>query len=412
MDNWPRENPDFYKINCSREERIKLISNGLLEEEFYKYANNFRESAHIITQDALDSQRISVLDINFFGLAFLYRHSIELILKGIGFKYILDTNGRKKFIKETFHNLYDITNYISRYIDEFISYDRDAYEWVLEIFRDMNCIDKESDSFRYPFGIVKERKQYYFHEKEEYQTKLFFPEQTHINLFAFASKMEIIFSILDSYYNGEKIITNEYKQYSSAFLETGGEYYCQSVIGYKYNGGDFHCNVKSYKNCADIILKSINKDDSLKARLFMPFCYLYRNSIELIMKQILFEESSYNIQEALEIMSDCKHKLYATWKAVKKDVILHSGKSDTDETLILVEKYIIKINEFDGKAARFRYPIDKDLNLYYRREKFVDFDNVRDFFEDVFTFFDCVCNMMSVQNEQQRVIEYECYKYY
>ena len=36
------------------------------------------------------------LDINFFGLAFLYRHSLELLLKAIGFKYIKDKKDRKK----------------------------------------------------------------------------------------------------------------------------------------------------------------------------------------------------------------------------------------------------------------------------------------------------------------------------
>lgn len=64
----------------------------------------------------------------------------------------------KKFLKDTCHNLYDMAIHISEYIKESIQLDEEAYNWMMNIFKDMNDIDKESDSFRYPFSIkVKDK---------------------------------------------------------------------------------------------------------------------------------------------------------------------------------------------------------------------------------------------------------------
>ena len=233
MENWEKDKFNFYDINCSKEDKIKIINNKQLEEVFYDYAKNYKEAARLIAEDALESNNIATLDINFFGLAFLYRHSLELLLKAIGFKYIKAKKDRKKFIEETFHNLHDITEYISPYIVDYINYDEEAYKWMMKIFEDMNSIDRESDSFRYPFGLVKINRDC-FSSKKEFAIKLFFDKQTHINLINFANKMEIIFDILDGYYLDKKQIVNEHKKYSNTFLEEGGDYYSQSVIGYGY----------------------------------------------------------------------------------------------------------------------------------------------------------------------------------
>lgn len=405
MRNWPKDKCNFYAINCSKEEKVKIVNNSKLEELFYVYAKNYKEAAKLIVEDALESNSIATLDINFFGLAFLYRHSLELLLKAIGFKHIKDEKQRKKFVKETFHNLYDITKYISEYIADYIKYDEDSYKWIMKIFDDMNSIDKESDSFRYPFELVKKKKGG-FRNKKEFTIKLFFDEQSHIDLKKFANKMEIIFYVLNGYYVGKKQIVNEHKEYSTTFLEQGGEYYAQSVIGDAYNRGKFDYNVSSYKNCADILYNIINSNIE-KKNLFIPLCYLYRNSIELSMKEILCEESSYKYQDKLQKLNDNKHKLYSIWNEIKDDVRRHAQVEKNDKTLLNIEAYIKMLNDIDGGADLFRYPCDKHLNIYFRNAKFFDIDNVRDFFEDILTFMRCVCDMMSEQNEALREIEYE-----
>lgn len=412
LGNWPKKEGDFFDINCEKHEKIKIYLSQDLEVEFFNYANNFKEAANIITQNALDSNSISKLDFNFFGLAFLYRHCIELMLKSIGFKYIKKVEERKAFLKDTFHNLYDIAQYITQYIDEFAKMDEEAHIWMMKIFEDMNNIDKESDSFRYPFSIIVKGNDVIKNDKKIYDIKNFFDKQTHVDLLSFANKMEIIYEILKGYYLEEVTVEKEYKGYKPIFLEEGGYYYAQSVIGYNFDRKRFHANVKSYTECAEVLYKYMSDDKVNRKNMFMPLCYLYRNSVELSIKEILFEECDLDYQEALELLNENKHNIYSLWKLIKDDLIKHAQSAEADETIKNAENYIMKLSDIDGKADKFRYPTDKYLNLHFRREKFFDLNVVRNYFEDIITFLRCACTMMSVQNEQLREMEYELSKYY
>ena len=246
-----------------------------------------------------------------------------------------------------------------------------------------------------------------FNNNTEFYIKEFFGEQTHINLRSFAVKMEIIFSIFKGYYLKQDKICEIYKDYKPIFLEEGGNYYDQSVVGYSYNRGKFRCNIQAYKNGADILYKYIISDLQQNKHLFIPLCYLYRNSIELSIKEVIFEESSYDYQITLQLLNKNKHKLYAMWKLVKPDIIKHANVKEDDETLKNAEAYITKINEIDGKADKFRYPTDKYLNLHFRRVKSFDLKNIRDFFEDILSFLSGVSSMMSEQNQMLREYKYE-----
>jgi hypothetical protein len=171
----------------------------------------------------------------------------------------------------------------------------------------MNDIDKESDSFRYPFGITMEKD--LFDSQKHFGIKLFFERQTHINLLAFANKMEIAFEILESYLLETDIKDELFKEFKPVFLEEGGDYYYQSVIGYSYSRDKFYPFVKAYTESAEYLYDCMSKDKKLSELLFIPMCYLYRNAIELAMKEILFEECSYTFQEAVGLMNDRKHSI-------------------------------------------------------------------------------------------------------
>lgn len=319
---------------------------------------------------------------------------------------------RKYFLKETRHNLYDILIYISNYIEGYINLDKEAYNWMIEVFKDMNDIDKESDSFRYPFSIKIKEADVFNQNKKEFYIKEFFDKQTHIDLVKFANKMEIIADILRSYYMKELEVNNFYKEYKPIFLETGGSYYSQSVIGYGYNQNNFNCNIQSYRNSAQVLYKYMSVNSEKKNILFMPLCYLYRNSVELSMKDILFDEASYSYQESLKLLNKNKHNLLSIWKSIKKDIIKHCNVSEDDKVICNVQQYISKLNNIDGAADKFRYPIDKHLNLYFKKVKCFDLDNVKDFFEYILSFFYSVSSLMSEQNQMLRDIEREYMSWY
>ena len=72
---------------------------GECKRELFKVWRRFFKAAHVITEYILERQRIGELDCYFFPVAYLYRHSLELKLKAIAFKYIEDSG--EIFIKET-----------------------------------------------------------------------------------------------------------------------------------------------------------------------------------------------------------------------------------------------------------------------------------------------------------------------
>lgn len=402
---WPVSAPNFYKLIDG--ETIIIENKGELKEEFYEYSMKFNKSAHILTKHIIGKPDISKLDTYFFSLAYLYRHSLELMLKAIGFKYITLIDDRKIFIKDTFHNLSEIYKIISPYVKDLIACDKEGDSWLVSYFEDINQIDKESDSFRYPFGIAIEHLDYGYEKLKKYSIKIIFDEQTHIDLATFANKMEIAFKLLDTIYNENFGIYTEYKKYKPIFLEQGGSYYSQSVIGYKYSSGEFYPYVKAYTESAEYLYSRISKNKRLKDTLFIPMCYLYRNAIELAIKEILFEECSFTLQQSLRYMNNKKHKVQGLWNLVKSEIKENSDVSEDDITILNAEKYIVQLNNVDGSSDKFRYPTNKHLELYFKKRKQFDINNVNNFFGELASFLSAVNTMMSVHNEWKAEMEAE-----
>lgn len=224
--------------------------------------------------------------------------------------------------------------------------------------------------------------------------------------------MEIAIDMLDQIYKGTFGGNIDYKEYKPTFLEEGGGYYSQSVIGYKYKAEEFYRHVTAYTDCAERLYKSVIEDKSLKEALFFPMCYLYRNAVELSLKRVLFEECSFSIQEALEYMHDKKHSIHALWKKIKDEVIHHADAPKNDTTIYIVENYIVQLHNFDGASDKFRYPIDKHIQLYFKKQKKFDMSNVNKFFIELLSFLDAVDGMMSEHNKAMAEMQAEAESYY
>lgn len=391
---WIEANADIYKINSNK--IIEIENNEDLDVLLKLYAEKFKVSAYKLTEYLLESDDISKLDIYFFAIAYLFRHSIELILKAIAFKYIVNKQERSEFLKRTKHNLHNILLEIKTHIELDIKVDEDSFQWLLSLFMDINEIDRESDSFRYPFGISTEKD---WLGNKVYSIHPVFTEQTHIDLVKFGNKMLMAYEILDSLY---KDIYGEYernKELKPILIEEGGSYYGQSVVGYKYSSEKYYPYVKAYTDSAKYLYELISKDDTLKDYLFIPMCYLYRNAVEISLKETLFEECSFELQKALKLMNKKKHKVLGLWNLIKNEIEEHANPPEGDKTAENVFKYIHQLNSIDGGADLFRYPFGKSLNIYYKRKRKFDIDNVNNFFEELLSFLSGINGMMADHNQ-------------
>lgn len=392
---WPRENANIMYYDKESVYKFNLKCSGGVSENFSKFGDNFFEAAHVITKYILERQRIGELDCYFFALAYLYRHSLELKLKAIAFKYIEDSG--ETFIKETFHNLIKILEYIEPFLEEEIEADNNAYLWMKAFLVDMNPIDKDSDAFRYPFKIEVQKDEVW--GVKQYIIKKFFEGQKHIDLIAFANKMEIVFDMLCSYYTNEKKKHEEYKDYNTVFLEEGGEYYYQSVIGYDYRKDFYAPMVKGYSEAAEYLDDLIIEDSKLKEIYFFPMCYLYRNALELELKQIWFEECAFRFQERCKKLLKSKHSFEKLWNMINQDLIQHSQGEGDKSVISYAKHYILQINALDASSCVFRYPINKHGKYYFTNNKYVDAKNVGEFLKEISEFLQCVDMMMSEHNQ-------------
>lgn len=99
---WVRNKADFAYIDKAQLDDIITVKNSdNLETEFYLYSKNFHYAADQISDNLLTiaakNNDIGKLDTWFFAIIYLYRQSLELILKAIILKNIEDQQGRKKY---------------------------------------------------------------------------------------------------------------------------------------------------------------------------------------------------------------------------------------------------------------------------------------------------------------------------
>lgn len=241
-------------------------------EQFYVGAENFME---YLLVEASRKRDIAKLDMWYFAIVYLYRQSLELLLKSTLFQYIVNIEDRKKAIGCIRHDLAQglelLLNSIP-VVDK--SQKHDAINWLTSFFADISRVDQEADMFRYPFGN---------------NMKVLFERQTHISLVATQLNMKTAFSIMkDINEKGYSFIGN-YNAYEPKLIIEGGSYYEQSVVGYKYADRKFYPYFSSYEEAAKHLENEIKENHN--SVLFLPMCYLFRNAVELGLKRIILEDS-------------------------------------------------------------------------------------------------------------------------
>lgn len=382
---WPQPNMDFYKKATDPKNEIEVQNSGILEIDFHRYANNFYEAALVIINKLIgsDSEKTNIaqLDLWYFALIYLYRQSLELMLKANIFDLVKGEQDRKDIIGLVRHDVGAAYDKIIELSGIDISKNDNA-KWLQQFLNDISRIDRESDMFRYPFGN---------------NLRVLFEEQTHISLVATFYNFGRAFDILRQFYDTKQITNEKYEEeYDPKLIVEGGHYYQTSVVGYKYHTRSFHPYYTSYEECAKYLTDYIKKTG--KKHLFMPMCYLYRNAIELGLKRLIIEDSStIDVEKALKICKKKKHSILGLYNSIKPEIDAHDNGTDT--TLEDVYKYINSFHDIDTTSDKFRYPCDNDLNVHFDKETKLDIDNVASCFEELITFLDGVSHMLSYEKE-------------
>lgn len=386
-DKWVRPDMDLYHIEKNSNYIITVANSGNLETDFYIYSHNFYEAAdnviHYLGKEAAENQDIAKLDLWYFAMIYLYRQSLELLLKASIFQTITDNADRKDVVGSIGHDLkqaYDKLIEVKRLT---IS-DNENGKWLMDYLSDISRIDKESDMFRYPFGN---------------NLRVLFGRQTNISLVATHNNMNKAFSIIKEIYDTGDILEREIEAYKPYLIIEGGHYYQQSVVGYKYPQRTFYPYCSSYKEVG-IFLKGVIKSKK-KTNLFMPMCYLYRNAVELGLKRLIIEDSHIENSNALKIVRRKNHSILGLWNSIADEIKEYANAPEDDTTLTDTQRYIQTFHNFDQNSDLFRYPCNKNMDTYFLDGKNFDIENVASCFEELCNFLDSVDGMLSTVQDYE-----------
>lgn len=394
---WVRPDMDLYHIDRNNENIINVVNSGSLDTDFYVYAKNFFEAAeyviHYLGEEAAEKQDIAKLDLWYFAMVYLYRQSLELLLKANIFQAVTNDADRKDIIGEIRHDLKQAFEKLIEVKSLTIDCNENA-KWLMDYLSDISRIDRESDMFRYPFGN---------------NLKALFEQQVNISLVATHDNMNKAFNIIKDIYDTGALSELIYEAYEPQLIIEGGNYYQQSVVGYKYSRHAFYPYYSSYEEVGKFLKDIITT--KTKPNLFMPMCYLYRNAIELGLKRLIVEDSHKENSKALKIIRKKKHSILGLWNSVAEEIKEYANAPDDDTTLEDTYRYIQTFHNFDQSSDLFRYPCNKDMVSYFLEVKKLDIENVSSCFEELCNFLDAVDSRLSeIKDYEAEMASY--YDYY
>lgn len=265
---------DLYHIGENCTHIIAISNSGNLAADFYKYGCSFYDAAeqviHYLCNEAAEKHDIAKLDLWYFATVYLYRQSLELLLKANIFQTVMNGSDRKKLVGKIRHNLRQSFEQLIALRNLSIDENENG-KWLMAYLSDISRLDEESDMFRYPFGS---------------KFKTLFKKQTHISLVATHNNMNKAYKIIKELFDTGNLSEQTYESSLPQLIVEGGEYYLQSVVGYKYSNHSFYPYFSSYHEVGNF-LKDIIMEKKTQ-NLFMPMCYLYRNAVELGLKRFSF----------------------------------------------------------------------------------------------------------------------------
>jgi hypothetical protein len=157
---------------------------------------------------------------------------------------------------------------------------------------------------------------------------------------------------------------------------------------------------EGYKTAADVLVKHIVEDNTNQDTLVYPIVFLYRQYIELRLKEII-REGWLLLNEEQDFPKTHKlDKLWLTVNEIIEKVYAHEGSDDSDD-LGLVEHLIHKFSAIDPESMSFRYPEGlTGNNLLVGLEDF-DIQHLSKMIERLFFFLDGVSAGVSAYRDYE-----------
>jgi len=160
----------------------------------------------------------------------------------------------------------------------------------------------------------------------------------------------------------------------------------------KDSEAQFFGYVSGYKEVADDVIRcALAKENvGILDRYVYPIVFLYRQFLELALKDIYLAYTDDSEGEQAKTIYKCSHDLKKIWEKVKPLI------GDCPH-IPAVEDYIFEFAEFDSGSYSFRYPIDNKLNIVHDKLKRINLKNLAIRINELALYLECVSSELEVQ---------------
>ena len=390
---FPSENMDFLKIE-NEEYKITVKWKHKYFEDYKKLSYDFYvcgfNTFNEVVYNANDNTKT---DMWFLTGIFLIRHSIELGLKALLCRVCKKNRDIQDLFINCCHNLSLLYQKYLEINDE-VFLNREEKEWLVNYLSSLEIVDEKSDMFRFPF-------------EDDFLSKY---RDKFLDIIAVANNLLQAFALV------KKMIEKGNIEKEDEFDdELSPEFFVFATHGlgncYLWQSPTdrgFYVKVNGYIPVIDYIYNHNDIDN--KTKLY-PMIFMFRNTIELCLKRLLFS----NVEKGVPInVAFAKRKSHLIikdlWKNVKPVIMYYAKEQSYDiEAINITEKQLKFISSIDKTGYNFRYPTS--YSLEYRIDNIdLDFKNVYEYFKSIINFLDGCDSMLNAisdyQNEMRSYVDW------
>jgi len=126
-----------------------------------------------------------------------------------------------------------------------------------------------------------------------------------------------------------------------------------------FSGVDFEAYATGYKRAADFLVERASQEQRYQDTLVYPIAFLYRQYIELRLKQIVRRgKILLEITDGQDIQHHNLGPLWKTCRQIMEKISQNEDPVHFDEA----ENIVIEFGDIDSSSTAFRYPTDKEGN--------------------------------------------------
>lgn len=152
----------------------------------------------------------------------------------------------------------------------------------------------------------------------------------------------------------------ELPKLSDAFFISGKDYWNDSFVEFGHWGlGAWDFYIMGYQYAANILVDNVTNDN--QDTMFYPIAFLYRHTIELQLKYLIYMGHSLAPDISKEYLNESintTHNLIDLWDKCVKIILVVWPDVDNSE-LNDITRYLKQLNDADPKSDSFRYPLKK-----------------------------------------------------